>query len=466
MNFEVFTTSVELQDIPSYTTNITLEGQTLRLSFLWNERLSKRVLSVKSSTDVTYLQNTILYPNESFDLNSNAVFDDLPYKVVLQKTGDTNRVGNLYTWSKDFIIVFYRTVDVETVKLNVRYGVTVSSTPVVPKPVQAPLDNPHVRVLELQYYDAVQLATESEVNADLAAEPTLSRVAVVAPRGQQNAVSAEIYVDSGSGYASKATLDYCPSAELAQTIGKMESTFAIRKVEDLEEIELGKWILVNDEHMAVTAISETEITVKRGVNYTVPQDHPTGSMILFCDDYIALDETDYFAGESLNVKSLTKTGSAQLALGSATAHSIEMVGLANRPYPPANVKINGGYWSTEIETDLVLTWVDRNRIQQTGGSILGWFDGGVAIEPDTQTHLTITQFDEDQVELATNNANVTGSTSYTFAISAMQADARTVEIVLKTIRDGYECLNPFVHTVELPQFFSAPYDLTVEFKND
>jgi hypothetical protein len=44
----------------------------------------------------------------------------------------------------------------------------------------------------------------------------------------------------------------------------MESTFAIRKVEDLEEIELGKWILVNDEHMAVTAISETEITVKRG----------------------------------------------------------------------------------------------------------------------------------------------------------------------------------------------------------
>jgi hypothetical protein len=51
------------------------------------------------------------------------------------------------------------------------------------------------------------------------------------------------------------------------------------------------------------------------VNYTVPQDHAAGSMILFCDEYIALDETDYFAGESLNVKALTKTGSAQLALG-------------------------------------------------------------------------------------------------------------------------------------------------------
>ena len=112
MDFELYSTLVELQDIPSYTTNITLEGQTLRLSFLWNERLGKRVLSIKSSTDEVYLQNTILYQNESFDLNSNAVFDDLPYKVVLQKTGDIAKVGNLYNWSKDYILVFYRTVDI------------------------------------------------------------------------------------------------------------------------------------------------------------------------------------------------------------------------------------------------------------------------------------------------------------------------------------------------------------------
>lgn len=331
---------------------------------------------------------------------------------------------------------------------------------------QAPLDNPHIRVLELQYYDAVQFATESEVNVDLADEPTLSHVAVVAPRGQQNAMSAEIYVDSGSGYASKATLDYCPSAELAQAIGKMESTFSIRKIEDLEEIELGKWILVNDEHMAVTAISETEITVKRGVNYTVPQDHSTGSMILFCDEYIALDETDYFAGESLNVKSLTKTGSAQLVLGSATAHAIEMVGLANRPYPPANVKINGEYWPEEIETDLVLTWVDRNKQQQTGGTPLSWFDAGVSLESGVTYQLILIERDENQIELHTQNISLGTLNTYSFSTSAMDANTRTIEINLKTIKSGYECSQPFIHIVELSQFFSAPYDLTVEFKND
>lgn len=139
MNFEVFTTSVELQDIPSYTTNITLEGQTLRLSFLWNERLGKRVLSIKSSTDVCYLQNTILYPNESFEFNSNAVFDDLPYKVVLQKTGDIQKIGNLYNWSKDYILVFYRTVDEEVSPLVITNGA-------LPVPTTVPDNNVKVCV--------------------------------------------------------------------------------------------------------------------------------------------------------------------------------------------------------------------------------------------------------------------------------------------------------------------------------
>ena len=134
MEFEVFTTNVDLQDIPSYTTNITLEGQLLKISFVWNERIGKRTIFIRNSADVCYLQNTILHPNESFELNSNAVFDDLPYKVVLQKVGDTNKAGNIYKWAKDFILCFYRTVDVETEKLNVKYGVTTPSTPTLPKP--------------------------------------------------------------------------------------------------------------------------------------------------------------------------------------------------------------------------------------------------------------------------------------------------------------------------------------------
>ena len=134
MNFEFIATYVELQDIPSYSTNITVEGQLLKLSFLWNERIGKRVLSIKNTSDVVYLQNTILHPNEPLELNSNAVLDDLPYSVTLVKTGDVNKVGNIFNWSKDFILCFSRTVDLDVKKLNVVYGVTTPSTPILPKP--------------------------------------------------------------------------------------------------------------------------------------------------------------------------------------------------------------------------------------------------------------------------------------------------------------------------------------------
>ena len=112
MNFEFIATYVDLQDIPSYTTNITVEGQLLKLSFMWNERIGKRTLYITDSADQCYLQNTILHPNEPFELNANAVLNDLPYSVTLIKTGDQKRVGNIFNWSKDFILCFSRTVDI------------------------------------------------------------------------------------------------------------------------------------------------------------------------------------------------------------------------------------------------------------------------------------------------------------------------------------------------------------------
>lgn len=323
-------------------------------------------------------------------------------------------------------------------------------------------------VFEVPYIELVEQYGQDEVDAKLSNYPELGYVGMAAIRPNNQHVNASLYVDAGAGYDERTTLDFCPSAELKAEIGYMDSSFEIQNVAEFELLQTNNRIQINDEIMAFLSFDTTTnvITVKRGCFDTVPQKHVSGSKVFGWDNYSGIDDIEYLSGEVLSLKALTLTGSDVLDLNEATTHSLTLSSRAIRPYPPANVKINDVYWPTEIETDLVLTWVDRNRIQQTGGSILGWFDGGVAIEPGTQTHLTITQFDEDQVELATNNANVTGSTSYTFAISAIQADTRTVEIVLKTIRDGYECLNQFTHTVELSQFFSAPYDLTVEFKND
>jgi len=139
---------------------------------------------------------------------------------------------------------------------------------------------------------------------------------------------------------------------------------------------------------------------------------------------------------------------------------LEFDARAIRPYPPANVKINDEYYPIAIETDLIVTWVDRNRVQQTGGSILGWTDGGVTIESGTSIMLTIKELDVDDLVVATHNIDATGTNTYTLAISAMQAETRSIEVTAKTVRDGYDSYQFFQHTVELLIFFSAPYGIT------
>jgi len=332
---------------------------------------------------------------------------------------------------------------------------------------QAPVDNPTVRVIELPYYDAVQLASESEVNAELEADPTLSKVAVIASRFQRNSINADMLTGQGS-YSSKATLDYCPTAILNADIDRMQTILSIKDGIDLDIVVMNEWLLLGDEKLAVTAIDLTTgtVTVKRGVLGTVPAIHSVGSMLYFCDQYLAVDNTDYYASEIVNVKVLANTGSAKLSQALATAHSIALAGEAYRPYPPANVKINDDYFPQEIETDLVLTWVNRNRLQQTGGEILSWFGGGVTAESGTLYQLVLVERDENEIVLRTQNLSIGSVNTFTFSTSAMHVNTRTIQIILRSLRDGCESYQAFNHTVELSQFFSAPYDLTVEFKND
>ncbi|MEG2433268.1 MAG: hypothetical protein RSB25_16635, partial [Acinetobacter sp.] len=331
----------------------------------------------------------------------------------------------------------------------------VDNTPLVPQPAL-------FKAFELSYLEAVQLNGQKSVDDALAYNPDAGYAAVIAKRPQSNSLNALMYTDIGNDYERAGAIAYSETAELSQSITQTETTFIVQNEGDIDLIGTGTQITVNNEIMVYQSYDEEsrELTVKRGALDTIPQIHAIGSVLYFADDFVTVDPTEYVTGEIINVKALTTTPSGILSLDDVDAQPVEIQARAIRPYPPANVKINGEYWPTEIETDLVVTWVDRNRLQQTGGEVLGWFDGGVAIETNTTTQLVLTQYDENQVELAINSANVTGTNTYTFSISAMQPDTRTIEVILKTTRDGYECIHAFIHTVELSTFFSAPYDIS------
>ncbi len=339
--------------------------------------------------------------------------------------------------------------------LNIVNDTPVDTTPKPPLPAL-------FKAFELSYLEAVQLNGQKSVDDALAYNPDAGYAAVIAQRPQNNSLNALMYTDIGNDFERAGVIVYSETAELDQSLSKMDHAFIVKKAGDIDMVSTGTQITVNNEIMVYQSYDKETglLTVKRGALDTIPQNHLAGSILYFADDFVTVDPTEYVTGEIVNVKTLTTTPSGILNLDDVDAQQVEIKARANRPYPPANVKINGEYWPAEIETDLIITWVDRNRAQQTGGTPLGWFDEGVVIESGVTTHLRLAQYDKNQIELATNSANVSGTNTFTFPISSMQADTQTVEITLKTTRDGFDCLSPFVYTIELSTFYSAPYDIT------
>ncbi|OOV83807.1 hypothetical protein [Acinetobacter sp. ANC 5600] len=329
---------------------------------------------------------------------------------------------------------------------------------------------------EMPYYLAVMALGQRQVDEELSYENNFGLAAVVAEKPQSNSLYAVMMTHNGvegEEWVRAATINYEPVADLDQMISRTSTTFTVKDSAAIAGLPIGTlikcgsdWIGTPGEWMVFQGVDAYTgvVSVKRGALDSLPQAWGVNTKLYFCGNDVAFDSVEYIAGEEVLISALTTTPSGMLENKGAIA--IEMNARAVRPYPPANVKINGEYWPEEIETDLVLTWVDRNRTQQTGGEILGYFDGGVTLENGVNYQLIITEFDADQIELRTQSINVGQLNSYTFAVSAMQANTFAIEITLKSIRDNYECLQAFTHIVELSRFYSAPYDLTVEFKDD
>jgi hypothetical protein len=335
------------------------------------------------------------------------------------------------------------------------------STEIKPMPPQSAI----FKTFEIPYYDLAQLKTQAELDLELARNPNIGFVAAVAGRPQQNSIDAQLHTESSAGYELVSNVEYASFARTDEAVNRTQQGFVVKNEDLSVQFRQDSLIMLGDEIVIYKSYdAETKtLTVERGALDTIPQNHIENTVLYFYDDAFAYDPEGYTPPKTVNTTVLTTTPSGIESLETSPKRQIEIESRAIRPYPPANVKINGEYFPADIETDLVITWSDRNRLNLNA---IDWYSSGVTIEQNTQTHLIISQLDENQIELATSNVNVTGATSYAVPISSMQADTRFVKVTMKTVRDGYECLQPFDHAVELSQFFSAPYDLTVEFKDD
>lgn len=328
---------------------------------------------------------------------------------------------------------------------------------------------------EAPYYIAVQNIGQRKIDEELAHNPDVGFTFSTYRRPQWNAIYTEITTinadDPGNGWVIDGNAEFVTSGQFDQVVSRTATQIVVKNIniEGLfgsgDLIVAGTWLAgVNGlyEFMIVESFdSETNIlTVKRGALDTIPtQWDINGWFFVSNADDGLFSLTEYSAGDNVRASSLTVTPSSKLEhLGSTPVY---MRSRAIRPYPPANVKINGVFMPLYIEGGVQITWANRNRLQQTGGEMIGYFEGSVVLEPNTQTLLTVTELDVDDIELATHSINATGTNTFVLEEAYMQIGVRALHINLKTVRDGYDCINAFDHTVRISNLI-APQNVTFE----
>lgn len=310
---------------------------------------------------------------------------------------------------------------------------------VAPSTVAVPA--PEERLVEAGYRELYLRLGATETQAT---DPTAAYIGQLArePNGTSQAYDLTTKVEGGE-YSVKGTGPFTGSAFLTAPVGPTDIAFPLTKLNQFGPGNLGEALLIGDEIVAFDEWdADTKIaTVRRGAADTIPQAHGIEDPLWTIDDDLVPDGIAYAAGETVFSKVLTRTSSEVLDPALADENEIELVGRHAKPYPPADVQIDGEsiYTAdlTVIRAEPEITWVDRNRLTQAD-TLLGNFEAGTA--PEEGATVTIYVYLPDEEEPVATYDGIDGNTwTYT---GEMQADdgvtGGAVRIEVGSKRDGLE----------------------------
>lgn len=316
------------------------------------------------------------------------------------------------------------------------------SPPIWENPSQAPAQITRQVAFEVPYLELVQRQGQLVVDTVLNDNPGAGYVGTAAGSPGGSTINARAYLDDGTGYLDSGLVDFCPTALLATAVDEMATTFSIASGTDLDLITNGTWFQIDNELCSVVSRVDNTLTVKRGVLDSVVRPHSAGATLFFWDEFSLVDDTEYVTSEQVLVQLASVSGSGEVA---GTPMAVDLAGRAARPYPPADMKINGSYFPAEtIFSDFTVSWVGRNRLQQTGGALIGFTDSHIAPEAGTTYELDI--YMEPAGALLNTVTGLAGP-SHTVLAADYPAETR-LRIELFSKRGGLRSLHGQRHTFD------------------
>ena len=250
-----------------------------------------------------------------------------------------------------------------------------------------------------------------------------------APAG--DAFEYQIHSRQGAApFVRRGTAPFGPTATLTAAINESAGTIQVGSGQDLDllistdstgQAQGSGLMLIDNEWLSWRTKTNdggglyTLSTVYRGCLDTVPAAHASGARVRFLDNAMGTTADEYGLTSSVDAKYLTVSGGGILALVAATTLSVTFTQRVLRPYPPADVKINGTSYPVAILGAYALTWKHRDRTAQT--TIISQADASIG--PETGTTYTLRLYGEAGTLLRT----ATGLTGTTYTWTDEQTDS-------------------------------------------
>jgi len=293
---------------------------------------------------------------------------------------------------------------------------------------------------ELPYYDLVRDNGQTVVDSSIETNPYVGYVGAAASGPTVPSLNALMHSDDGSGYEEVGTADFCAAAYLAEDLTRLQTEFELVSGVALDIVEANEWLQVDGELMGVVSLVGTTLTVKRGVLDTVPTTHDAGAVVMFWDGFSSLDPTEYVSSDTVNVKLTAANGSGVYPLASTAATTVDIVGRAAKPFAPGKLAFNGDFFPEgDMSGDIVISWANRNRVFQTGGTLVGFADN--SITPEAGQTVTIEVKDKIGFTILTE----TGITneSFTLVASAYSGYDEFLTVNVWAVRDGLDSFTSY-----------------------
>ena len=266
------------------------------------------------------------------------------------------------------------------------------------------------------------------------------------------------YVASRSAWIDRGNQLFTPTGIISADIGPATTSLSVEGITEPHRITPGldclavidnEWVWVKSGTVD-TDLGTATLTIGRGVLDTVPSTHTDGAQIWFVgvDDY-GLCRSVYLQSLTVRLKVCPMTTRGVLSLDDASENTKIFNARAIRPYPPANVRVNGVAFPTSLADDssITLTWDNRNRVEQTGA-----IDDQAAgnILPEAGTTLSIYLYDAATSALirsVTGLATEPRAWTYSLATELSDREERVGEamrVEIESVRDGWESWQRFV----------------------